>query len=82
MTTVHEGTANVFADMGLSDPQERQAKALLAIHIEQAMNKAGFNHAAAAERMGLSPDDLARIISGRLRAFTIVRLAECLAALD
>jgi len=79
---VTEGSGNVFADLGLSNPLERQAKADIAIHIEFLIKKAGWTQAQAAKRMGINQPDVSDIVRGRLTGFTLDRLFDCLNRLD
>ena len=80
--TVTEGSGNVFADLGLPDPEERQVKAQVAIYIEQLIENSGWTQEEAASRMGLSQSDVSNIIRGRLKSFTLDRLFRCLNAID
>jgi predicted XRE-type DNA-binding protein len=80
--TVTEGSGNVFADLGLPDPEERQVKAQVAIYIEQLIENNGWTQEEAAMRMGLSQSDVSNIIRGRLKSFTLDRLFRCLNAID
>lgn len=78
---ITKGTGNVFEDLGLSQPRERQAKATIALHIERLIKAAGWTQAEAAAQMGLSQPDVSNIINGRLTGFTLDRLFGCLDAL-
>ncbi len=78
---ITEGSGNVFADLGLSNPRERQAKARIALHIAQLIKSAGWKQAEAAEKMGLQQPDVSNIVNGRLKGFTLDRLFGCLDAL-
>ena len=79
---IHEGSGNVFADLGLPNPSDRQAKARIALYIEQLITDAKWTQTEAAQRMGLSQPDVSNIIRGRLSGFTLDRLFQCLDALD
>src|SRR5690348_1070934 len=79
---VTEGSGNVFEDLGLPQPRERQAKATIALHIERLIDAAGWTQAEAAKRMGLAQPDVSNIVNGRLKGFTLERLFVCLSALD
>lgn len=74
-------SGNVFADLGLPNPEERMAKALLSIAIERAMRAAHLSHAAAAEFMQCTEADLSRVIRGDLSGFSMDRLFRFLNAL-
>lgn len=78
---ITEGSGNVFLDLGLSNPRERQAKARIALHIAQLIKAAGWKQAEAAEKMGLQQPDVSNIMNGRLKGFTLDRLFDCLDAL-
>jgi len=53
---VTEGSGNVFADLGVAEPEDELAKAQLASHIRDAIKRRKLTQAAAAE-MGFSPDE-------------------------
>jgi predicted XRE-type DNA-binding protein len=80
--SVTEGSGNVFADLDLPDPDERQVKAQLAIYIEQLIEQNGWTQGEAASRMGLSQSNVSNIIRGRLKNFTLDRLFRCLNAIS
>ncbi|MCW3055924.1 MAG: transcriptional regulator [Chthonomonadales bacterium] len=79
---IHEGSGNVFVDLGLPHPNDRQAKARIANYIEQLITDAKWTQTEAAQRMNLSQPDVSNIIRGRLNGFTLDRLFQCLDALD
>jgi predicted XRE-type DNA-binding protein len=79
---IQEGSGNVFADLGLSQPKDRQTKAMLALYIERLIEEAGWTQTEAAQRMGLAQSDVSNIVNGRLKGFTLDRLFQCLDALD
>ena len=78
---VYVGSGNVFADMGLPHPEERLAKAEAAIHIEEVITERRLPRTEAAALMHVDEAELADIIQGRLRVFTLDRLFQCLTAL-
>ena len=49
---VHAGSVNVFEDLDLPQPKERQVKAMIALHLERLIAQAGWTQAEAAARMG------------------------------
>ena len=71
---VFVGSGNVFADLGLSNPEERQLKAHLSIAIEDAIKRERLTRKQAAQKMGLTPDDLAKVIEGQLSEFSVGQL--------
>jgi predicted XRE-type DNA-binding protein len=76
-----ESSGNVFADLGLPNPEERMAKALLSIFIERAMEEKKLVDAAAAELMQCTESDLSRVIRGDLSDFSMEQLFRFLNAL-
>jgi predicted XRE-type DNA-binding protein len=78
---VTEGSGNVFADLGLPNARERQAKARLSILIEDLIDSQGWNQTEAAKRMGVTQSDVSNIVNGRLSGFSLERLFNCLTSL-
>jgi predicted XRE-type DNA-binding protein len=78
---VTRGSANVFADLGLSDPEERLAKSRLAILIRVAIEERGLTQHAAGELMGIDQPKVSHILRGRLTGYSTQRLIEFLNAL-
>lgn len=52
---VELGSSNVFADLGLDSPDERQLRVKLAIRLNDLISAEGLTQAAAAKRLGLAP---------------------------
>lgn len=73
-TEVFVGSGNVFADIGLSNPEERQPKAQLSIEIEEAIQRKRLSKKQAAQKLGLSLHDLAELLEGALPQFSINQL--------
>lgn len=73
---------NVFADLGLSDPENRMTKAKLAHQISVLIEAAGLNRAQAAERLGIDSPKLSNLQRGRLALFSAERLMHFLTLLD
>jgi len=69
-----ESSGNVFADLGLPDPEERMAKALLSVAIERAIKEMDLSHAAAADLLQCTEAELSRAIRGDLSDFSMDRL--------
>lgn len=68
--TVFYGSGNVFADMGLPNPEERLAKAQLASTIHEIIQARGLTQQQAAEMMGTDQPKVSKIIRGRLSEFS------------
>jgi predicted XRE-type DNA-binding protein len=76
------GSENVFADLGLPNPQERLAKAQLAHQIGLLIARAGLTQLQAAARLGIDQPKVSLLLRGRLDAFSTERLMKFLNALD
>ncbi len=75
-------SGNVFADLGLPNPELRLAKADLVIHITRAIASRKLSHAKASELLKLDEEKLAGLIRGQTERFTIDRLIKLLTLLD
>src|SRR5690349_12648734 len=69
-----ESSGNVFADLGLPDPEIRLAKAKLARQIAHVIAERGWKQTDAAEALGLHQPEVSNIVRGRLRDFSLDRL--------
>jgi predicted XRE-type DNA-binding protein len=68
------GSGNVFADLGLPNPEELQLKATLSIEIEQAIKKKRLTKKQAALLLGLSKEELAHMLGHGLSDLSISQL--------
>lgn len=80
-TRFESGSGNVFADLGLPDPEEALAKAGLAQAIAETIDRRGLTQDEAARIMGLDQPKVSAIVRGRLSGFTQDRLTRCVLAL-
>ena len=78
---VTAGSGNVFADLGVAEPEEELAKAKLAVHIRAAIGRRTLTQARAAALMGLDQPKVSALMNGRLTGFSSDRLLRCLTAL-
>jgi predicted XRE-type DNA-binding protein len=78
---VVEGSGNVFADIGLSNPEERLAKADLAIGISSAIRARRLTQARAAHILKIDQPKVSRLLRGRLSGFSTERLMHFLTLL-
>jgi len=77
-----ESCGNVFADLGLPNPEERLAKGLLILHIQRIMKRDHLTQTQAAGRMGITQPALSSLLRGDVRGFSLDRLFRCLRAMD
>lgn len=78
---VTRGSGNVFADLGLPNPEDRLAKAELALAIARVIKERGLTQRAAAELMGIDQPKVSHVLRGRLADFSTERLMSFLRGL-
>lgn len=78
---VEEGSGNVFADIGLPDPEERLAKAELAIRISEAIRARQLTQTRAAHILKIDQPKISRLLRGQLSGFSTERLMHFLTLL-
>lgn len=76
------GSGNVFADLGLPNPEERLVKARLAGRIQDKIEARGWALEQAAEAFCLSVADAARLARGALKGFSVAELERFLALVE
>ena len=78
---VTASSGNVFADLGLAEPEEELTKAQLATHIRQIIKRRRITQRAAAALMGIDQPKVSALLNGRLTNFSSGRLMRLLNAL-
>lgn len=76
-----ESSGNVFADIGIANPDEAMTKAQLAMQIIDLINKRRLSQSEAAALLGIDQPKVSCLIHGRLRGFSVERLFRFLNAL-
>lgn len=74
--TVSSG--NLYADLGFPEPDIALAKATLARQLIAIINERGLTQAAAGEVLGINQPKVSAIMRGRLKDFSLERLAQLL----
>jgi predicted XRE-type DNA-binding protein len=72
--TFLKSSGNVFADLGLPHPDERMAKAQLALAITRRIRARGLNQTEAAALLGTDQGKVSQLMRGRLTSFSYDRL--------
>ncbi|MCV3243868.1 putative XRE-type DNA-binding protein [Mesorhizobium robiniae] len=80
--TAEVSGGNVFADLGLDNPEEELLKAKLAREIRAIIKRRRLTQAKSAELLGMKQPDVSAIVTGRTGKFSIDRLVRCLDRLD
>ena len=78
---VEESSGNVFADIGLPNPEKRLAKADLAIRIAEAVRGRRLTQTQAARTLKIDQPKISRLLRGRLSGFSTERLMHFLTLL-
>jgi predicted XRE-type DNA-binding protein len=78
---VIEGSGNIFADLGLPDPEEWLVKAQLALQIKRIVEAKGWNQKQAAAHAGLDQAKISALMRGKLKGFSTDRLLRVLNSL-
>ena len=71
---ITEGSDNVFADLGLSNPEERLVKADLAMKIAKGIRTRKLTQAKAATLFGIDQPKISRLLQGQLSGFSTEKL--------
>lgn len=81
-TKITRGSGNVFADLGIPNPEEALAKAELAHEIARIIREKRLSQAAAADLLGIDQPKVSALVRGRLSGFSMDRLLRFLTRLD
>lgn len=81
VTQVEASSGNVFADLGLPDPDESLAKAELARRICAILTERGLTQETAAAVLGVDQPKVSALLRGKLSGFSTDRLFRFLNAL-
>jgi predicted XRE-type DNA-binding protein len=79
---ITKSSGNVFADLGVPDPDKYLAKAELARQINYIIENRGYKQNEAAEVLGIDQPKVSALNCGRLDDFSIERLISYLNKLD
>lgn len=73
-----ESCGNVFADLGLPNPDERLLKAELVFEIRKFIEDKGWTQQEAAARAGVDQAEISTLLGGKLQGFPADRLLSIL----
>lgn len=79
---VTESSGNIFADMGLANPEERFLKSKLARLVNKAVEAKGWTQTVTAQVLGITQPDVSELSRGRLKNFSVERLIYFLSKLN
>ena len=78
---VEEGSGNIFADLGLPNPEQELLKAHLTLQIFKIVKDRGLTQAQAGEVLGIKQPHVSALMRNRAGNFSVGRLMEFLTAL-
>ncbi len=78
---VHDGTDNVFADLGLPDADESENKVQLAVLVNQEIRRQGLRQIDAAGLFNANQAEVSRLVNYKLTGISERRLMSSLNAL-
>lgn len=81
-STITKGGGNVFADLGLPEPAERQTKVRLAMALNQLIEERGLKQRETAALLDIPQPKVSALVHYRLDGFSAERLMEFLTRLD
>ena len=79
--SAHQGSKNIFADIGLPYAGEHLIKAQLVVKIDNLMKARKLRQVDAAELFGVKQPDISKMLRGDFRQFSVERLMRFLVAL-
>ena len=77
-----QGTDNVLADLGLDDAAELSAKTVLAVKLNELIDKRGLSQTEAADITGMTQPKVSQVRRYKLQNISLERLMQALVSLD
>lgn len=71
-----QGSGNVFADIGLANPEEALAKAEIARHMNKLIAERGLTQAEASRILGIDQSRVSALRNGRLSVFSLEKMMQ------
>jgi predicted XRE-type DNA-binding protein len=81
VSRVTEGSGNVFADLGLPNPEQEMLKAQLTLQIYTILKDSGMTQVEIAKVLGVQQPQVSLLMRNRAGSFSVGRLMEFLMAL-
>lgn len=82
MTDIHESQPNIFAEIGVAEPETHLLKAKLVAEIVRLVRERKLTQSAAGALMGISQPEVSRMFKGHFREYSVERLMTLLTAFD
>jgi predicted XRE-type DNA-binding protein len=81
LKSITESSGNVFADLGLPNPEQEMVKAELTLQISRIIKERIMTQAEAAKTLGVQQPHVSLLMRNRAGSFSVGRLMEFLTAL-
>lgn len=81
MTTVEEGSTNVYEDLGFTNTDEMLVKAQLATQIRNIISTNQWTQTEACKTLNLSQPKLSNLLNGNFRGISEAKMLDCLTRL-
>jgi predicted XRE-type DNA-binding protein len=78
----YESNDNVFADLGLPNPEERKLKSSIVIELHRLIKKSGLTQIKTAKLIGISQPDLSNLLRGDFENYSAERLMKMLTVFE
>jgi predicted XRE-type DNA-binding protein len=78
---IHEGSGNVYADLGYPDAEEMLVKAKLVRKISEIVRSKGLTQVETARILGLTQPKVSALLRGQFRGVSERKLIDCLTSL-
>ena len=79
---IYEGSGNVFADLGLPNPEERLLKANIVSELRRLIKERGLTQVKAAKLIGIHQPDLSLLLRGDFNDYSVERLMKMLTVFE
>jgi predicted XRE-type DNA-binding protein len=80
-TRITKGSGNIFADLGLPNPEQELLKAQLTLQIYRIVKERGLTQTEAGQVLGIKQPHVSALMRNRSGTFSVGRLIEFLTAL-
>ena len=77
-----ESSGNIFADLGLEDANELQARGMIGYHVFQLLKAQDLKQREIATRLGIKQAEVSHLLNGHFSRFTTDKLLDFLKRLD
>lgn len=77
-----QGIDNVLADLGFDDAEELSAKAILAVKLNELIDRRGLSQTEAARIIGMTQPKVSQVRRYKLKNISLERLMQALVSLD